>query len=229
MKINVIYFVFLIVKASTIFAQSNETKLIGIKIGNQIWSTKNLEVTRFRNGDVIIEAKTQEEWINAGNAGQPAWCYYENKSVNGLTYGKLYNWFAVNDPRGLAPIGWHIPSDKEWTQLTIVLGGEREAGKKLKSKSKWNKDGNGTDEVGFNALPGGSRTSYGEFQETLGGIGAWWASTEWFMVSSQTTSDRPKNTAWIRLIGCCHPDQPNGIIRGNSNKKYGYSVRCIKD
>ena len=95
-----------------------------IKIGTQTWCNKNLEVSKFRNSDAIPLAKTYAEWELAGQNGQPAWCYYENKAENGTTYGKLYNFYAVNDPRGLAPNGYHIPTDEEWTILTDYLGGD---------------------------------------------------------------------------------------------------------
>ena len=85
-----------------------------------------------------MEAKTNEEWNQANENKQPAWCYYENDPKNGAKYGKLYNWYAVNDPRGLAPAGWHVPSDAEWTILSDFLGGESTAGKKMKSLSGWN-------------------------------------------------------------------------------------------
>ena len=86
-----------------------------ITIGTQVWMTKNLDVATFRNGDPIPQAKTDEEWEKAGENQQPAWCYYDNDPANGAKYGKLYNWYAVNDSRGLAPVGYHIPSDAEWT------------------------------------------------------------------------------------------------------------------
>ncbi|MBM3455516.1 MAG: hypothetical protein FJX80_10255, partial [Bacteroidetes bacterium] len=106
-----------------------------VKIGAQTWMAENLNVSTFRNGDPIPEAKTNEEWEKAGKEGKPAWCYYENDSKNGAKYGKLYNWYAVNDSRGLAPTGWHIPSDAEWTTLENQLGDD--AGKKMKSTSGW--------------------------------------------------------------------------------------------
>src|SRR6188508_2434374 len=81
-----------------------------IKIGQQVWMGQNLNADSFRNGETIMEAKSAEEWIKAGNEGKPAWCYYENSIENGRKYGKLYNWFAINDPRRLAPKGWHIPT-----------------------------------------------------------------------------------------------------------------------
>ena len=115
-----------------------------VPIGKQVWMTKNLDVAKFRNGDPIPEAKTDEEWVKAGENEQPAWCNYDNNPANGSKYGKLYNWYAVNDPRGLEPQGWHIPSNDEWTVLTDYLGGELNAGAKMKSKTGWAEDGNGT-------------------------------------------------------------------------------------
>jgi uncharacterized protein (TIGR02145 family) len=103
-----------------------------VTIGTQVWTTKNLDVSTFRNGDVIPQASTDEAWEAAGGNKQPAWCYYDNDSANGTKYGKLYNWYAVNDPRGLAPEGYHIPTDEEWTVLIDYLGGRGIAGKKMK-------------------------------------------------------------------------------------------------
>lgn len=108
-----------------------------VKIGNQIWMAQNLNVSRFRNGDSIPHAKSAEDWEKAGKEQKPAWCYYNNEPTNESRYGKLYNWYAVNDPRGLAPEGWHIPSDLEWKQLTDYIGGNVMAGKKLKSTKGW--------------------------------------------------------------------------------------------
>ena len=107
------------------------TKLL-VSIGTQIWMSKNLDVSTFRNGDTIPEAKTNEEWKAADDNKQAAWCYYDNKAANGTKYGKLYNWYAVNDERGLAPVGWHVPTDQEWTVLSTFLGGEDVAGEKIK-------------------------------------------------------------------------------------------------
>ncbi len=107
-----------------------------VTIGTQVWMTKNLDVTIFRNGDPIPEAKTKEEWVKAGENKQPAWCNYDNNPANGSKYGKLYNWYAVNDPRGLAPEGYHVPTDAEWTILENFLGSDD--GKKMKSATGWN-------------------------------------------------------------------------------------------
>lgn len=106
-----------------------------VTIGTQVWSTKNLDVSSFRNGDPIPQAKTKEEWEQAGKNKQPAWCYYDNDPANGAKYGKLYNWYAVIDERGLAPSGYHIPSDAEWEILVSYLGNA--AGVKMKAASGW--------------------------------------------------------------------------------------------
>ena len=108
-----------------------------VTIGTQVWMTKNLDVSTFRNGDPIPAVKTDEEWKRAGEEGKPAWCYYNNDPKNGTKYGKLYNWYAVNDARGLAPSGYHVPTAEEWTILTDYLGGDDVAGGKMKSTSGW--------------------------------------------------------------------------------------------
>jgi uncharacterized protein (TIGR02145 family) len=139
---------------------SDMEKYKSIKIDNQVWMVENLNGENFRNGDTIPQANTDETWINAGKEGKPTWCYYENKIENGIRYGKLYNWYAINDPRGLAPKGWHVPSDAEWSQVTLFLGGEDAAGTKMKSPAGWTQDGNGTNMSGFSGLPGGSRNRF---------------------------------------------------------------------
>lgn len=184
-----------------------------IKIANQIWMAENLNESHFRNGEDIPEAKTNEEWIQAGKESNPAWCYYENKIENGPIYGKLYNWYAVHDPRGLAPEGWHMSSDSEWRQVTDYLGGEDAAGTKMKSSSGWIKNGNGTNESGFEGLPGGSRDMQGEFSY-VEQIGYWWTSTA-----------PDNNLAWYRAID----QSPHYVYRTNYRKQNGLSVRCIKD
>jgi uncharacterized protein (TIGR02145 family) len=106
-----------------------------VTIGTQVWMTKNLDVSTFRNGEIIPEAKTNIEWEAAGDNKQPAWCYYDNNPANGTKYGKLYNWYAVNDPRGLAPDGWHVPTDQEWYELAESIDPETNglyAGSKMK-------------------------------------------------------------------------------------------------
>ena len=104
-----------------------ESQIETVKIGTQIWMTRNLDIDHYRNGDLIPEVTDQDEWVNLTSG---AWCCYDNDPANSEIYGKLYNWFTVNDPRGLAPDGWHIPTDTEWKTLAGFLGGEAVAGKK---------------------------------------------------------------------------------------------------
>jgi uncharacterized protein (TIGR02145 family) len=122
-----------------------------IKIGTLTWTAKNLDVTTFRNGDSIPQAKSDAEWVAAGENYQPAWCYYDNDPKNGTKYGKLYNWFAVNDARGLAPSGWHIPTDEEWTELSTFLGGEDVAGDKMKMQPVFRTNISYVDQGGYYA------------------------------------------------------------------------------
>jgi uncharacterized protein (TIGR02145 family) len=187
-----------------------------VKIGNQTWMTKNLDVDRFRNGDIIPEAKTKDEWIHAGKACKPVWCYYENDKINGEKFGKLYNWYAVNDFRGLAPQGFHVTSNIEWTKIVEFLGGKYDAGNKLKSKSGWFGwfHVGGTNESGFNALPGGYRDENNGCFEQLGFGSYWWTSTE-----------HDINEAF-NLDLTSHNDSLNCY---ENSKKAGLSVRCIKD
>jgi len=92
-----------------------------VTIGKQVWMTKNLDVDKFANGDDITEAKTEEEWEKAIQEERPAWCYFNNKPRKGKKYGKIYNWYAVIDSRGLAEEGWRIPNDEDWKILTKTL------------------------------------------------------------------------------------------------------------
>lgn len=184
-----------------------------IKIDNQLWMLENLNVVNFRNGDPVPEAKTEDEWVSAGKEGKPAWCHYENKIENGVTYGKLYNWYAVADPRGLAPVGWHVPTDAEWRQVTLFLGGEDAAGTKMKNPTGWTHDGNGTNESGFSGLPAGSRDRFGKF-DYIGHVAYWWCATPY-----------DSSFAWYRVID----EVPWYVYRTNYYKQNGYSVRCILD
>ena len=191
-------------------------------IGNQEWMTRNLEVDRFRNGDLIPHIELYEEWKKAGKNGQPAWCYYNNYLETGKKYGKLYNWYAVNDPRGLAPEGWHVPTFEEWNILVEFLG-EDIAGHRLKSVDGWySKDylyeilkienANGDNSSGFNALPGGFRFYYGF--DYIGNSALFWSATE---------SDH--NYVFTRAM----EDYSGPVISDENDKSLGASVRCIKD
>ena len=184
-----------------------------VTIGKQVWTTKNLDVSTFRNGDAIPQAKTDEEWKRAADNEQAAWCFYGNDASNGTKYGKLYNWYAVNDARGLAPVGYHIPSEAEWTILLDYLGGEQVAGKKMKSRKGWGEVTKGTNSSGFSGLPGGTR-EYGGAFTYVGNLGCWWSA------SQNTTT-----TAWYRYLWHSVADAP----RLNDYKVGGFSVRCVRD
>jgi uncharacterized protein (TIGR02145 family) len=202
------YLVFLFLISSGILF-SQKAPFVSVKIGTQTWMSANLNVDKFRNGDVIPEAKSIVEWEMAGEEGRPVWCYYENKKKNGKKYGKLYNFYAVNDPRGLAPEGWHVPSESEWIELENCLGGYEIAAKKLKSKSGWYEKGNGTDDFGFSAFPGGYRQE-GTFQK-LTENGIWWSKED--------------NATYFFI----HYGGDNIGQGGDESKQDGFSVRCIKD
>jgi uncharacterized protein (TIGR02145 family) len=187
-----------------------------VQIGTQVWMTKNRDVATFRNGDPIPEAKTKEEWKKAGNTMQPAWCYYNYDPANGAKYGKLYNWYAVNDKRGLAPVGYHIPSDAEWSQLIDYLGGEVVAGAKMKGGKLGYYANN---ESGFSGLPGGFCYLNGEFYGD-GERCVWWSSTEYEDYSKDDT-----NSAWNRNTNFA----TEVVFRSQHSKESGFSVRCLKD
>ena len=190
-----------------------------ITIGTQTWTRENLNVTKYRNGDVIPEVQDKTEWANLTTG---AWCYYNNITSNGIIYGKLYNWYAVNDPRGLAPKGYHIPTDAEWTTLTTYLGGLSVAGTKMKSTTSWDdfifngwpNNGNGTNTSGFTGLPGGYRYFINGDFLGIGAQGGWWSSSE-YLTFYALTRNLSSSSAIVN----------NYYI----DKQYGYSVRCLKD
>lgn len=190
-------------------ADSNVYKTVLIN-GNE-WTAENLNTAHYRNGDIIPQVKDKEEWSKLTTG---AWCYYGNDSTKGLRYGKIYNWYAINDSRGLAPDGWHVASESDWTNLILFLGDYLEASGKLKSTEYWESPNKGaTNEYGFSALPSGLRYDIGEFNfsETLG---YFWTSSEY-----------DDNTAWSHLMSY----KNTVIFKFNAYKKDGYTVRCVKD
>lgn len=188
-----------------------------VKIGNQVWMIENLNVDKFRNGDPIPEVKSDEEWKKVGEKGQPAWCYYDNDPANGEKYGKLYNWFAVNDPRGLAPEGWKVPSEEDWSSLIDFLGGQGEAGQKMKSAELWaenvGKPGSGTNESGFTGLPGGFRSHNGSYKD-IGNKAYWW--------SSEVDAQRYARYYFL-VYG------RGNVITNFKLQSLGFSIRCLKE
>jgi len=185
-----------------------------IKIADQVWMSKNLDVMYFRNGEKIPQAKSQKAWQNLTQKGKPAWCYFNFDSKLGKKYGKLYNVFCVFDSRGLAPEGWRIPSQSDWNTLSTNLGGYQFAGKKLKSIVSWINGEFSNNESGFDALPGGYCHPMGYFQDVLGKYGNWWSST---------LANRYE-TYSMQL----HHNNTNFYIEKQDNRN-GFSVRCIKE
>ena len=185
-----------------------------VKLGTQTWMAKNLGVTRFRNGDPIPEATTAEEWKMADINKTPAWCYYENDPAYGQSYGKLYNWYAVTDPRGLAPEKWRIPNAEEWLRLINYLGNNNKgkAGDQLKDVSGWKDKGNGNNKSGFKALPGGSRSDQGNFMGA-GCFGYWWSNQEH---ASETA------------VGFDMGFKYKEINKFAYRKGNGFAVRCVR-
>jgi uncharacterized protein (TIGR02145 family) len=182
------------------------------KIGKQIWMQRNLDVDHFRNGDPIPEAKTPEEWKRCSKQHKPAWCYYNNDPSNGKMYGKLYNWYAVNDSKGIAPYGWHVPDTTEFDILSSYLGNEV-SGDRMKSKSGWINNGNGDNSSKFNALPAGNRDEFGEFEDIKEFTGFW------------TENEYDNNAAYLYELDVEYGD----YSYYQDSKSYGYSIRCIKD
>jgi uncharacterized protein (TIGR02145 family) len=182
-----------------------------ITVNGRTWMAENLDVQTFRNGDTIFHAQTRLEWEKAGNDSIPAWCYYENDTANGKKYGKLYNWFAVLDPRGVAPVGWKVASHTEWEELMDAAGGKKLAGGILKSKDGWERSGNGNDSLGFCALPGGTRSPEGFFSQA-GRFGFYWTRT-WAEISSAFVTF--SYTSPLTMIG-------------QQNMKSGMAIRCLK-
>jgi uncharacterized protein (TIGR02145 family) len=192
-----------------------------VVIGSQTWMAENLNVDRFRNGDIIQEAKTDEDWKLAGEKKQPAWCYYDNNPANAEKYGKLYNWYAVTDARGLAPIGWRVPTNKDFETVIQLFGESTDVN--LKSIDGWEIN----DELiatkpynnnlsGFNGYPVGNRTY--KFGFSSQGFGCdFWCFNEF-----------SNPDAWVLSLSIDH--MPSEYLLSNlHNKSNGYSIRCIKD
>ncbi len=185
-----------------------------LPIGSQIWIQQNLNVSHYKNGDIIPQVTDPTQWANLTTG---AWCYYNNDSATGAIYGKLYNWYAVNDSRGLAPQGTHIPSDYESITLSNYLGGDSVAGGKLKElgTTHWlSPNTSGDNTSGFAGLPGGYRTDIGTFLN-MNTYAYWWSATE----SNSSTS-------WYRFL---YYNNGNFIRDNGFNKSYGFSIRLIKD
>ena len=195
-----------------------------VVIGDQVWMAQNLKVTHYRNGDLIPHVTDNGDWAGLTTG---AYCIYDNVIGNVFPYGRLYNWYAVNDSRNLAPAGWHVPTDAEWKQMEMYLGmsqvtadstgqrGTNEGGKlKATGAELWHSPNEGaTNESGFSGLPGGARSVAGDFIN-LSWYAYFWSSTEF-----------DGTDAWYRELAYYHPK----VRRQDVGKEVGYSIRCVKD
>ncbi len=216
-------------------------------IGSNLWSTKNLNVTTFRNGDSIPEAKTKQQWINASKNKTPAWCYYNNLPDNGgnsfcdgRKYGKLYNWYAVNDPRGIAPEGWRVASARDWMNLKENRSFSEDD---LKSEFGYTDYNYGTNKSGFNAHPGYFRDDQGKFRDGLNInhkkiTTFWWTSSE-FNLPGQPEGYKPKSyIVGNESIESAYFSDLFDYRRGGLDydrfcfkkpKGFGFSIRIVKE
>ncbi|MEI6089549.1 MAG: FISUMP domain-containing protein [bacterium] len=187
-----------------------------VQICDQIWMGCNLDVDHYRNGDSIPEVRDSTQWSKLTTG---AWCYYRNDPAMGKIYGKLYNWYAVNDSRGLAPVGWHISSVAEWSKLYACVGDEgggklKSTGTKSEGDGLWDFPNTGaTNESGFSAIPGSLRYINGTF-DYAGYLGMWWTSDE-----------KDTDSANGFYLDCNFTALHNGAYY----KEYGFSVRCVTD
>ena len=190
-----------------------------IIINGQEWMQQNLAVTKYRNGDPIPTGLNDGTWSSTSSG---AYAIYNNDVANNTLYGKLYNWYAVNDSRGICPTGWHVSSDAEWSLLINYLdpnanGGDsfsNSAGGKLKAPTGWiSPNTDVTNVSGFTGLSGGSRGNYGTYAN-IGNDGYWWSSTE-----------SGSSYAWYR--GLYYYNSAAG--RYYDDRRYGFSVRCVRD
>lgn len=217
MSLSIIFFAQLCEKNPTSSKSNTVTDIDGnvyqiVKIGDQWWMAENLKVTHYRNGDVIPNVTDNAEWYNLTTS---AYCIYDNNSANVETYGCLYNWYAVADSRNIAPSGWHVPSDAEWTTLADYLGGVSAAGGKMKETGTehWASPNSGAiNECGFSALPGGYR-SRATIQ--MGEYAYFWSYPEGDNLG-----------AWYRFLYFNNSEFGRLF---SSYKLYGFSIRLVKD
>jgi uncharacterized protein (TIGR02145 family) len=194
--------------ASTVTFDGHTYALVGI--GNQCWFKENLRSDNYRNGDAIPGNLTDSQWTSTYSGAQTV---YNNDPANLETYGRLYNWYAVTNARGLCPVGFHVPTDNEWTVLENALGGSSVAGTALKSSASDSPPWDGSNSSGFSALPGGFRDFSSSYFSYLGSGGYWWSSSPnvW--------------NAWNRNLYSGY----SYVARDYDSVRYGFSVRCVRD
>lgn len=212
---SVWFCIYLIFNSSLLIAQDqkpvNTANLSSIQMGIQVWSSENLSVSVFRNGDPIPEVTSPQEWSRAAKEHRPAWCFYDNDSEKGRIQGKLYNWYAVTDLRGLAPEGWHIPSQPELHTLVNYL--DAYFSRFNYRDSLFVSGLHASPENSLYASQGGYRLTNGEFAN-FGQYGFWWGSTCYL------SSD-----AWLKLLRSGNGFKVTNIFHHGD----GFSLRCIKN
>ena len=185
-----------------------------VMIGEQIWLGENLKVTHYNNGVPIPNVTDFTSW---GTLATGARCYYNNDSVTyDSVYGALYNFYTITDPNGICPAGWHVPSNADWEATEIYLGGQEIAGGKMKEAGTlhWKSPNTGaTNSTGFTGLPGGARDPVNDFR-FLTENGVWW-----------TASATGPTNAWSTYFWYLN----TGVDHNPTPKKYGFSIRCLKD
>ena len=191
-----------------------------IQLGTQVWMSHNLDVAAFNNGDPVPQVTSDAEWEKAGKEGRPAWCYYNNDSTTRNKYGRMYNWYAVNDPRGLAPKGWHIPTNQEWITLEEFFGIPN-AGSRMKCDTVLDKTKSGKNNESFCAMLGGYRDRNGRF-----------TGMDEFTYLSGITQDTLAHLnedqrffIWGRGLHVAN----STVMQCGLDKKFGLYVRCIKN
>ena len=189
-----------------------------VQIGEQLWMAENLKVTHYQNGDEIPTGYSNSEWSNLSTG---AYTVFDDDLSNADIYGNLYNWYAVDDDRGICPVGWHVPSDDEYTVLIDFLGGESVAGGKMKEAGleHWNYDSDqisleATNESGFTGLPAGHRNTNSGDYIYMGFYGYFWSST-----------NNGSDLAWRRYLF----HYSSGVARDTFGKPNGFSIRCLRD
>jgi uncharacterized protein (TIGR02145 family) len=212
--IFVVIFISFILTSNNIFSQVTDkdgNTYTTVLIDKLEFTVENLNVEHYRNGDAIPQVKNAQDWEKLTTG---AWCYYENKTENGKVYGKLYNWYAVNDPRGLAPEGWRLPNMTEIKNLTGFLGWSSVAGGKMKATTLWESPNkSATNESGFTALPGGMRDKFG-FCSYKTTNGYFWTSD---FVGEESAKFYSMDFDY------------EGVHMDSFDNRYGLSVRIVKD
>lgn len=182
-----------------------------VLIGDQCWFAENLRSIHYADGSPIPGGLDFATWTTTTTGAQSIHLEGgEDEATNLATYGRLYNWYAVDDSRGLCPTGWHVPTDEEWTLLADYLG--ENAGDQLKSTEGWKNDGNGTNTTGFSALPGGLRGM--NLYYATGGMGYWWSSS----------ADSPE-AAWSWRLSSGN----DSMTPLDTDLRNGFSIRCLRD